>query len=128
MIEKFLSATADYLKFTFGAMLLATAGFFLYAYIFAGGAEHQGNLDSVAHSVELSILSIVAVKVLSSFFLTGEHIANRLREGVGFGSLSYFDRLILSVASVFLSIDLLMILMENLISRHHEGIDYKKRR
>jgi hypothetical protein len=102
MIEQFLSATADYLKFTFGAMLLATAGFFLYAYLFAVGAGHREEFDLVVHGIEISTLSIIAVKTLTSGFSTSGHVAHRLREDVGFERLSHVERLILSVASVFL--------------------------
>ena len=53
MGEKFLNAAADYLKFTFGAMLLATAAFFLYAYIFATGASHREDFEIVRYTTEI---------------------------------------------------------------------------
>ena len=107
MAEKIFSAAADYLKFTFGAMLLAIAGFFLYAYILSPGADRREEFGAVWHSVEISLLAIFAVKLLTSAFSSEERIHDRLR-GLGFESLGHIDRLILSVASVFLSINLLL--------------------
>jgi hypothetical protein len=127
MGEKFLSATGDYLKFTFGAMLLATAGFFLYAYFVAGGAAHREQFETVKYTIEITVLLVFSTKILTGVFSSRERIVERFRDLAGVESLSVVERTILSVASVFLSIHVLVMLLATMAEHHRGGVGFKKR-
>ena len=95
MVEKFIGATADYLKFTFGVMLLATVALFLYASI------RTGNIgDGQFHFVENAIMLVVATKILSGVFSLRDGVVERLPNSGSLERLSFIEKMILSVASV----------------------------
>ena len=73
MVEKFISASADYLKFTFGVMLPATAGFFLYACFVTGGADHAQSL-TVVNTMEITVALVLATKILTGVFFPGDRL------------------------------------------------------
>jgi hypothetical protein len=125
MVEKLIGAIADYLKFTFGVMLLATVALFLYASIRTGnvGAEQF-------HFLENTVMLVVATKILSSVLSSTDGVVGRLRDSGAatrgsLESLSFIEKMILSVASVFLSVDLLMVLLASLLEHHKEGVGHK---
>ncbi len=128
MVERLIRVSVDYLKFTLGAMLLATVGFFLYASIRTIGIDHE-QFDAVRNTIEIAGLLVVATKILTGFFSSSrERVVELLSGTAGFERLSFLERSILSVASVFLSFDTLMTLLASLLENHSDGVKFNKPR
>jgi hypothetical protein len=100
MVEKLRDALLDYLKFAFGAMLLATSAVFLYSSTATQSSDHNG---TVIETIASLVMVVVATKILTGYLtLRSEPAAPRL---------GLIKLMFLSVASVFFSVALLQRLL-----------------